>query len=432
MATRSIDRAETERDYFTDLSVLIDPYDYFEDIRAKGPVHRMEARPDVLVVTGFDEALEILRNDADFSSANCVQGAAQPLPFTPEGADITGQIEAHRAEFMGGDSLVAYDDQQHIYSRSILNRLFTPSRLKANERYITGVADDIVRAMVAKGGCELIDEVATPFVTLVIADLLGVPEADRDVFREVIDAAPPPGNMETAGEHDESIVHPLEFMGRYFARYLSERRENPSGDILSDLATAKYPNGSTPDLMEVVRLSTFLFGAGQDTSAKLLGNCLRFIVEEPGLQEKLRAEPALIANFIEEVLRLEGSSKITSRLARRAVKVGDRTVPPGQKILIALAAANRDPRRWPEPQAFKFDRLKAKEHVAFGRGKHVCAGAPLARVEVRILLEKFFEHTSQIDFVEAEHGPPGARTIDYEPSFIIRGVAKMHLVLKGR
>jgi len=98
-------------------------------------------------------------------------------------------------------------------------------------------------------------------------------------------------------------------------------------------------------------------------------------------------------------------------------------------VLLALSAANRDPRRWDNPEAFILDRPKIKEHVAFGRGKHVCAGAPLARVEVRIILEKFLEYTSNIDLDEQKHGPRGSRNLEYEPSFIIRGLAELHLKL---
>jgi cytochrome P450 len=416
-----------ERDYFTDYSVLRDPYEYFEEMRSKGPVHRLADR-DIVIVTGFEEALQVLKNAEDFSSAIAPQGPALPLPFTPVGDDITAQIEAHRPQLMAADLLVAYDDKQHSYSRSILSRLFTPSRLKANEAFMVAYADQLVKEVVARGSCELISEVATPFVTLVIADLLGVPADDREKFREAIDAGPPPGNMDT--EDARRTDGPLEFMGRYFAQYVMDRRANPRGDVLTDLATAKYPDGSTPDLMEIVRLATFLFGAGQDTSAKLLGNAMRFIVEQPGLQDRLRTDRSLIPMFIEEVLRLEGSSKMTARLARKNTRIAGMDIPAGTKVFVALAAANRDPRRWPNPQEFDFNREKLKEHVAFGRGAHVCAGAPLARVEIRVILDKFLEHTSNIDLSEAVHGPKGKRNLEYEPSFIIRGLAAMNLKLR--
>ncbi len=415
------------RDYFTDHLILKDPYQYFETLRAKGPVYR---HPDsgIVFVTGFDESMEVLRNPADFSSAIAPQGAALPLPFEPEGADITAQIEAHRAQFIGGDLLVAYDDQQHDFSRSVISRLFTPVRLKGMEDYITEVADRMVREVVAKGGCDLISEIATPFVTLIIADLLGVPDADRKVFMDAIAAGPGAGSLNPEDAVDQN--NPLVLMGTYFYQYVTDRRENPRDDMLSELSNATYPDGSTPDALEIVRLATFLFAAGQDTSAKLLGNTVCHIVEEPGLQRKLRDDPSLIPRLLEEVLRLEGSTKATFRLARRDTRIGAMEIPAGTKVFVGLAAANRDPRRWESPQELRLDRERAREHLGFGRGMHVCAGAPLARVEVRIILERLLAHTSDIDLSEALHGPRGSRNLEYEPSFIIRGLEALHLTLK--
>ncbi len=207
--------------------------------------------------------------------------------------------------------------------------------------------------------------------------------------------------------------------------------QNPRDDVLTELATAKFPDGSSPDIAELVRLSTFLFGAGQDTTAKLIGNAMRFFIEQPGLQEKLRADPSLIAQFIEEALRLEGSTKMTSRLARKATTVGGVEIPLGTKVMVALAASNRDPRRFENPQDFVIGRPRIKEHVAFGRGAHVCIGSPLARVETRIVFEKLLAATSHIDFAPA-HGPAGDRHFEYEPSFIIRGLETLELTLTPR
>lgn len=413
-----------EKDYFTDHSILRDPYAFFDAIRRHGPIYTPPGR-DYMIVTGFEETNAILRNSEDFSSVVSVQGAGAPLPFAPAGSDITDQIEKDRLSFHGGNSLVAYDDQQHSYSRSVLMRLFTPSRLKANELFMADYADQLAREAVTKGGCELLADIAIPFVTLVIADLLGVPAEDRQQFMDWIRAAPPPGSLNAS---DALAEHqPMQRMEVYFRGYVEARRATPSNDIISELANARYPDGSIPDAAEIVRLTTFLFGAGQDTSAKLIGNCLRFLTEEPGLQDLVRAEPKLIPKLIEEVLRLEGSSKITSRVARRDTQVAGVDMPAGTKILLALSAANRDDRRWPEPNAFEMDRPKLNEHLSFGRGAHTCAGAPLARVEVRVLLEALLRHTSAITLDEAVHGPPGARTLDYEASFIVRGLTALHL-----
>jgi cytochrome P450 len=415
-----------ERDYFTDYQILKEPYQFFEAVRSHGPVWRPPGK-DYLIVTGFDETVEVLRNHHDFSAAIGVAGAAAPLPFEPHGSDISEQLESNRMKILGGSFLVNLDDIPHSNLRSLVNRLFTPSRLKANADFIALTADALVTKSVASGGVELIKNVSTPFVTLVIADLLGVPAEDRQHFMQLIESAPAPGSLNSNENDFSGNNHPMVVMAGYFARYIMERQQRPRGDILSELAHADYPDGSKPRIEDLVSLATFIFGAGQDTSAKLLGNSMRFIVDQPGLQSTLRHDPSVIPAMLEEVLRLEGSTKQTARLARRDTQIGGLKVRAGTKVLVALSAANRDARRWPDPQSFIVDRPKIQEHVGFGRGKHVCAGAPLARVEVRIIIEQFLRYTSNIALDESRHGPRGRRHLDFDPSFIIRGLSELHL-----
>lgn len=414
--------ATIERDYFTDHSVLLDPYDYFEQIRRNGPVYQMKSRQDVVIVTGFREAIEVLLNTRDFSSWLNPDPLLK-LPFAVEGDDIGAQLETHAGNPM--ELMVAYDGERHAAARSLLNPLFTPSRLKANEAFMREYADRMVQDVVTRGGCELINQVATPYVTMVIADLLGVPAEDRETFRQVIDAGPPPGNMD-AGEAGQSM-HPLMVMAGYFMRYVAERRAQPQDDVMTEMALARYPDGSTPDAMEVVKSAMFLFAAGQDTSAKLIGNGMRRLAEDPDLQQQLREDRSLIGPFLEENLRLEGSSKATFRIARRTTKIGDVDIPAGKRIVVSLSAANRDPARWDDPDAFVLGRAKIREHLAFGRGAHTCAGAPLARAEVAVILDRFFDHARSITLDEARHGPSDARRISYEPSYIIRGLDKLYV-----
>lgn len=416
------------RDYFTDYDIAREPYSFFDAARAHGPVFRPEGR-DYLIVTGFAETVEILNNNRDFSAIIGLAGAAAPLPFTPEGSDITDQIEAARPTILGGDQVVNLDDDPHTKLRSLMNRLFTPSRLKANEAFIADYSRQIVNDVVSRGECDLIKDVATPFVTMVIADLLGVPVEDRQHFMDLIEASPAPGNLDPALNSHDGDTHPMVAMTGYFYRYISERQAAPRDDILSELAHAEYADGTRPSMMDLMTLGVFMFGAGQDTSAKLLGNAMRYIVDVPGLQDKLRADPSMIPDLIEEVLRIEGSTKQTARLARRDTMIGSLPVKAGTKVLLGLAGANRDPARWQEPNDFVLDRPKIKEHVAFGRGKHTCAGAPLARVEVRVILGEFLSQTSSIQIDEARHGAPGSRNFAFEPSFIIRGLSELHLKL---
>ncbi len=421
-------QAPNDIDFFTDYEVLKDPYRYWDELRSIAPIVELKSR-NMVIVTGFREAVEVLRNTEDFSSVNSVV-PTQSLPFTPEGDDIWAQVEAHRDDFEMSSILVAFDGARHAAARSLMTVLFTPTRLKANQDYMKEVAGGLVAEVVARGECEVVRDVAVPYVTMVIADILGIPEEDRETFRREIDkGGPSVGSME--GSPEDQFASFM-FMIPYFMRYIEERRANPQEDVLTEFANAKYPDGSLPDPFDLVANATFLFGAGQDTSAKLLGNSMRFLTEDLELQRRLREDRSLIPAFLEEVLRLEGSTKSTHRLAVRKTRIGDVEIPAGKTVIVALGGANRDPARWEDPWSFQLKRPGIKEHLAFGRGAHTCVGNPLARAEIRVLLDLLFDQTSEITLSEKHHGPAGKRKFEYEPSFIIRGLQELYIEFKPK
>lgn len=421
--------AETfrEPDFFTDHSVLRDPFQALHAVRDQAPVLPMKQH-DFVMVTGFKEAAAVLLDGEHFSSVIAAAGPTAPLPFVPEGSDITAQVAAHHSQFVGHETFLAFDGADHSARRALLNGLFTPSRLKANELYMHDLADRLVSEAVAQGGCELIEGIAAPYVTLVIADLLGIPEADRPAIIETLSQAPLPGAVDDA-DAGASLAPLAAQIGPLFGGYMAERRADPRDDVMSILATARFPDGSLPEISELVITAIFLFAAGQDTSAKLIGNSALYLCEDPALQDRLRADPSRIGAFVEEMLRLEGSSKVTHRLVVKDAMIGDTPVKAGTKVVISLAGADRDPARWDNPDMFDLDRKRLKEHLAFGRGAHTCIGNPLARAEVRVLFERLFARTSAITLSEAQHGPAGARRLDYEPSYIVRGLTKLHVEL---
>ena len=420
-------QAIDDRDYFTDRSVLADPYTYFAAIRDAGPIFRWEKR-DLIFVTGHDEAVEVLRDSKTFSSCIAPAGPLADLPFEPEGDDIEEQIGRHRSQMTGSDMLPANDGARHSALRSLINRLFTPKRIKEIEENMVPMAEDFASNVASQTNCDAIKEIATPFVTLVIADLLGVPDEDRKMFTEVINAGPPPFDIETAASGEQPTPSPFMItMGTHFYNYIMTRRQNPTDDILSQLAHAKLPDGSTPSEIDVVKMVMFLFGAGQDTTGKLIGNSLRFLAENQEMQEKLRNDYSLIPPFIEEMLRIEGSVKATFRLAKKTTTVAGMTIPAGKKVVVFLAAGNHDPERWDSPEEFIMNRKDNNRHLAFGQGLHTCLGAPLARSEARTMLEKLFDKTNNFKLSSAHYGDTDKAEMDYEASFLIRGLNTLYL-----
>jgi cytochrome P450 len=304
-------------------------------------------------------------------------------------------------------------------------RLITPKRLKENEAFMWELADRQLDELLPTGRCEFIKEYSQPFAMLVVADLLGVPQADHELFRERL-GAQRPGDIATTDD-TWSSSNPLEFLDTWFSSYVEDRRRAPRDDVLSGLANATFPDGSTPDVLDVVRIATFLFAAGQETTARLLSSALQLIAENPDIQQRLREERDLIPNFVEEVLRMESPVKSDFRMARRTTTLGGVDVAAGTTVMMLNGAANRDPRRFECPHEFRVDRVNARQHIAFGHGIHTCPGAPLARAETRISLERIFDRMADIRISEPEHGPASARHYDYEPTYILRGLSSLHL-----
>ena len=409
-------------DFFTDPSLIPDPYPYFDHLRARCPV-LSPSEQGVMAITGHQEALAVYKDPA-FSSCVSVAGPFSGLPFEPEGDDIGELIEQHRAQIPMSEHIVTQDPPNHTRTRGLLSRLLTPKRLKENEDFMWRLADAQLDEFVSRGTCEFLDEYARPFSGLVIADLLGVPPEDHEEFRAVF------SGKVVGGIDDDSLTrahNPLEYLDEKFTTHISERRREPREDVLTELAQAKYPDGSTPEVIDVVRLATFLFAAGQETTTKMLSYGVRMIAEHPELQTLLREDRSKIPTFVKETLRMESPVKCHFRLARTSTSIGEIEVPAGSTVMLLPGASNRDTRKFDDPNEFRIDRQNVREHVAFGRGNHSCPGAPLARAEGRISLNRILDRMADIIIAEGQHGPPDARHYSYEPTWQMRGLTELHL-----
>jgi cytochrome P450 len=346
------------------------------------------------------------------------------MPFTPEGDDITAQIEQYRASMPLGGLIATEDPPLHAKTRSLLMGIITPGRLKQNEAFMWRLADQQIDGFIDRGAFEVVADYGRPFATLAVADLLGVPEADHPHFRAIM-----PNVLvgEIGGAPSQMEINPLQQIGMTFYGYIDERRREPRKDILTDLAQATYADGSLPSIMDVVGIATFLFAAGQDTTTHLFTAALRYLAEYIELQKKLRENRELIPDFIEEVLRLDGAVKADFRLTKAPAKIGDLEAPAGATVMMMINAMNRDPRRFEQPSELRLDRKNIRDQVAFARGIHTCPGAPLARAEAKVTLERLLDRTSEIRINEAKHGPAEARRFEYLPSYTFRGLTELHL-----
>ncbi|GAA2725032.1 cytochrome P450 [Actinocorallia aurantiaca] len=409
--------------FFTDNELLHDPYPYLAAMRGECPVRR-EKHHGVVMITGYEEVVEVYNDSERFSSCTSVTGPFPGFPVPLEGDDISDLIVAHRDKLPMSDQLPTMDPPVHTAHRGLLSRMITPRRLKENEEFMWRLADRQFDEVLVGDRCEFNGEFASPFAMLVIADLLGVPESDHAEFREALLT----GSVLGSSKEGDTLAHsPLEYLYGKFTEYIEDRRRDPRDDVLTGVSAATFPDGSTPEVIDAVCVAANLFAAGQETTVRLLSTAVMLIAEDPALQAKLRADRALLPGFIEETLRYESPIRGDFRLSKVPVTLGGVDLPAGTTVMLLNAAANRDARRFPEPDVFDVDRKNARNHVAFGRGVHSCPGAPLARAEAMISLQRLFDRTSDIRIDEDRHGPAGDRRYRYIPTFILRGLTELHI-----
>ncbi len=411
-------------DFFTDDTLLHDPYDYLTQLRDECPLRR-ERFHDVVMVTGYDEGVAIYNDTDRFSACLSVTGPFPGFPVPLEGQDVRRLIAEHRDELPFSDQLPTFDPPKHTAHRELLSRMITPKRLKENEEFIWRLVDQQYDRALIDGRCDYIEDFANPLAMLVIADLLGVPESDHDEFKRALLR----GRAGTIGSSQGDVmVHtPLEYLYGKFSEYISDRRAHPRDDVLTGVASATFPDGSTPEVIDAVRVASNLFAAGQETTVRLLSTAVLILAEEQDLQARLRADRSLLPRFIEETLRYESPVRGEFRLSTAPVTVGGVDLPAGTTVMLINAAMNRDPRRFDHPDTFDVDRVNARNHVAFGRGVHSCPGAPLARTEALVSLNRLLDRTSEFWIDEEVHGPAGARRFRYLPTFILRGLSRLQI-----
>ena len=410
-----------ERDFFTDPEILQDPLPYYRALHERGPVWR-EPHKGVFMLSRIDEILEVYTNHERFSAIVGPLGPLVQLPEPAAGESWGEAIERRRHEIPMGDQLTSLDPPKHTRHRALIGKLFTPNRLKENEEFMWTLADGLIDELADRGELEFCRAYAKPFTLLVIADLLGVPREDHKTFRGWLG-----GERGTVGDPEGRHVGDQVFanLHPYFTRYIEERRAAPGDDVMSRLASVRFRDGELPEVMDVVRLTTILFAAGQETTVRLLCSGMRFLCEQPAVAEELRSDPGAIPNFVEECLRLESPIKGSFRLALHDTNLAGVHIPAGSIVMAVIGAANRDPRVFEDPDRFDARRTNAWRDIAFGHGEHFCPGASLARTEARISFERLLARLDDFQLVD-----PGA--LSYMETFIIRGLNDLPLRVRRR
>jgi cytochrome P450 len=352
-------------------------YETFAQMRAEDPVFcqpGIDGETMLWFVTRYDDAVAVLLDDERF-----VRDPA--LALTPEELEALHGDMPEALAFIDRHMLNK-DGAEHRRLRKLVTKAFTPRMVEQLRPRIEEITEELIDAVEPRGEMDLIDDFAFPLPITVIAELLGIPVADRDSFRRWSNAIMTPALIPEDVEQFKVMIG--EFVA-YLRELFERRRSTPGGDLVSALLQIDE-GGDTLSEEELSSMVSLLIIAGHETTVGLIGNAVLALLQHPEHRAELEREPARISHAIEELLRFDGPVERTlSRWAATDVELGGQTIRRGEGVIVILGSADRDTSRFPDPDTLDFGREDVK-HIAFGRGSHYCLGAPLARLEAEVAL----------------------------------------------
>ncbi len=394
-------------------SYIDDPYPALHRLRAEEPVHRAE-QLSAWIVTSHEHCLDVLRDHETYSST--LRGAEGPLGR---------HIEHQRRETVLRDAarMAQSDPPEHTRLRGIVSRTFTPRYVESLRPFVEREVARLLEGVQPSEPWDVLSGLARPLPIAVIAEQLGAPSGDREQVmawtRSLLQLA---SAADLSPQRRREAEAARDGMLDYLERVARGESGEPGALITALARTVGDDERLQP--MELLALTVDLAIAGNDTTAGMLANGTLALARHPEQQEILRREPAHLRDAIEEMLRWDPPTQTAVRVAAKEARLGKRTIRPGQTVIAMLAAANRDPAVFRDPDRFDVTREAEGRHLAFGMGIHYCLGAPLARIEAetafRALLDRF-------DVIRLSEGADLARS----PDWMLRGVQRLPLDTKA-
>jgi cytochrome P450 len=361
---------------------------------------------DLWVVTRYEDVLAVLKDHATFSSAGALKSSPDPHP--PEVAEVLAE------GWPAMPYIIELDPPLHDRIRGLVTRAFTPKRIAELEPRVRALADELVAELEPLGRADVIEHVAWPLPLRVLGELLGLPREDLGKLHQWGTdwlLLQQPGSVEDRVAHARGLVE----LQRYMVAVLEEREREPRDDLLGALMVANAASDDPLSIDAVAGLPLDLMVAGHVTVTRAIGSALALVFHHPELREHL-LDPELAPAAIEEVLRLESPAQGLFRVTTRATEVGGVELPAGARVMAHFGSANRDACAFADADRVEPDREGLSRHLAFGKGIHFCIGAPLARLELRIVLPLLLERL------------PGLRPAgdaEREPVFFARGFRRL-------
>ena len=352
-----------------------DPYPQYEALRSGAPAGRHPL--GFFLLTRYEDVSGLLRASMSVEDRNITD--RQLL-------ELRAQVYGEEAPRRGGISMLDRDPPDHTRLRRLVSKAFTPRAVEALRPRITGLVDEMLDAAERQGRVDLVDALAFPLPFAVIAEMLGTPPADHERIRQlsgtVVRSLEPVNDPDTAA----AITAADAELTQIAAEMIAWKRANPAGDLLTALINAE-DDGDVLDDDELIAQTLLLYIAGHETTVNLIAGGTLALLRHPDQAARLRSDPALIGNAVEELLRYDSPVQATRRITLEPATLSGVQIPAGAFVMALLGSANRDESYWgPAAAELRLDRENARQHVSFGAGPHHCLGASLARLEASIAL----------------------------------------------
>jgi len=400
-----------------DPAVQQDPFPHYAALRERAPV--WQGPGGIYFVSRHDAVVEVLRQPRPFSSQ---WGNSAGAPSVPGAEEELREIlkDGHPAV----NTMLTLDPPLQTRYRKSVGRAFTTRRIESMEARIRRRVVELLEGWPARGRVDFMRQLSVPLPVRVIADFLSIPvEREADVKRWSDDSVAAIGvdlSVERALEAARGIVE----MQNFLASLVEERQREPRDDFLSELIAAEFEDAKgvvrkleMPEMLSIIQQ---LMVAGNEATTKGINEIMKLLVQHPDVWKRIQEDPSTIPAMVEEGLRLASPNQGLFRICTEDAEVAGVAIPKGARLWVMFGSANRDERVFADPDRFDPGRTNLKESLAFGRGAHFCIGAPLARLELRVLYEELARRVETITF------PPGT-TLEYEPSFILRGLKALEI-----
>jgi cytochrome P450 len=401
------------------------PFGYYKKLREESPIaHVRFGGDDVFILTRRNDICDVLRRADIFSNrraagpkANAIAEAVkQAIQAYPEVARLIEKLGEPAAPVLD-----LADPPHHTRQRALIGDRLMPQNIRPLEEMLTGYVDHLIDGFIADGKVELVEQFSVKLPLHVITAILGIPEDMQATFRRwTDDQVSVIGNPTLTVEDGRRVAETNVQFHHYFTELIKQRRIKPGSDLISEIVARNDAQEHPLGIDELIGIFHQLSGAGHETTRNLITASVYRLASDPELFAMLKADPALVPSFIEEMLRLETPTISLFRNAVQETHIGSTAIPQGSLVLMLYAAGNRDPEFYDNPDELDLSRRNLRAHLSFGQGRHACVGSALAKMEPKVAITRILARLSRLAVKDGFK-------IEYGRSYMLRGISELQL-----